>query len=66
MYYVQDFHATFFKILYNDTVDFCIQHIISEYSDKGPVRNMTLQQLRYIITVAETGTMTEAANALFI
>lgn len=27
---------------------------------------MTLQQLRYIITVAETGTMTEAANALFI
>lgn len=66
MYYIQDFHATFFKILYNDTVDFCIHHIISEYSDKGPVRNMTLQQLRYIITVAETGTMTEAANALFI
>ena len=27
---------------------------------------MTLQQLRYIITVAETGTITEAANQLYI
>lgn len=27
---------------------------------------MTLQQLRYVITVAETGTITEAANKLFI
>lgn len=27
---------------------------------------MTLQQLRYVITVAETGTITEAANRLFI
>ncbi len=27
---------------------------------------MTLQQLRYIITVAETGTITEAANRLYI
>ena len=27
---------------------------------------MTLQQLKYVITVAETGTITEAANQLFI
>ena len=27
---------------------------------------MTLQQLKYIITVAETGTITEAANRLYI
>lgn len=27
---------------------------------------MTLQQLRYVITVAETGTITEAANRLYI
>lgn len=27
---------------------------------------MTLQQLKYIITVAETGTITEAANKLYI
>ena len=27
---------------------------------------MTLQQLKYVITVAETGTITEAANRLFI
>ena len=27
---------------------------------------MTLQQLKYIITVAETGTITEAANQLYI
>lgn len=27
---------------------------------------MTLQQLKYVITVAETGTITEAANKLFI
>ena len=28
--------------------------------------NMTLQQLKYAITVAETGTITEAANKLYI
>ena len=28
--------------------------------------NMTLQQLKYAITVAETGTITEAANRLYI
>ena len=33
--------------------------------EKGGKR-MTLQQLRYIITVAETGTITEAANRLYI
>ena len=27
---------------------------------------MTLQQLKYVITVANTGTITEAANRLFI
>ena len=27
---------------------------------------MTLQQLKYVITVAETGTITEAANKLYI
>lgn len=27
---------------------------------------MTLQQLKYVITVAETGTITEAANRLYI
>ena len=27
---------------------------------------MTLQQLKYIVTVAETGTITEAANRLYI
>ena len=27
---------------------------------------MTLQQLRYVIMVAETGTITEAANRLYI
>ena len=27
---------------------------------------MTLQQLKYAITVAETGTITEAANRLYI
>ena len=27
---------------------------------------MTLQQLKYIVTVAETGTITEAANQLYI
>ena len=27
---------------------------------------MTLQQLKYIITVADTGTITEAANRLYI
>lgn len=27
---------------------------------------MTLQQLKYVITVAETGTITEAANRLFL
>ena len=27
---------------------------------------MTLQQLRYVITVAETGTITEAAQELYI
>lgn len=27
---------------------------------------MTLQQLRYVVTVAETGTITEAANKLYI
>ena len=27
---------------------------------------MTLQQLKYVITVAETGTITEGANQLFI
>ncbi len=27
---------------------------------------MTLQQLKYAITVAETGTITEAANKLYI
>ena len=30
------------------------------------VVNMTLQQLKYIIMVAETGTITEAASRLFI
>lgn len=28
--------------------------------------NMTLQQLKYTITVAETGTITEAASKLYI
>ena len=28
--------------------------------------NMTLQQLRYVIMVAETGTITEAAGKLYI
>ena len=32
----------------------------------GMVINMTLQQLKYIIMVAETGTITEAASRLFI
>ena len=27
---------------------------------------MTLQQLKYVVTVAETGTITEAANRLYI
>ena len=27
---------------------------------------MTLQQLKYVITVAETGTITEAANRLYV
>ena len=27
---------------------------------------MTLQQLKYVITVAETGTITEAANGLYV
>ena len=27
---------------------------------------MTLQQLKYIVTVAETGTITEAANQLYM
>ena len=27
---------------------------------------MTLQQLKYVITVADTGTITEAANKLYI
>lgn len=27
---------------------------------------MTFQQLKYVITVAETGTITEAANQLYI
>jgi DNA-binding transcriptional LysR family regulator len=30
------------------------------------VKNMTLQQLKYVVTVAETGTITEAANRLYI
>ena len=32
----------------------------------GRVKKMTLQQLKYVITVANTGTITEAANRLFI
>ncbi len=35
-------------------------------SAKGMDINMTLQQLRYAITVAETGKITEAANKLYI
>lgn len=29
-------------------------------------KRMTLQQLKYVITVAETGTITEAANRLYV
>ena len=37
---------------------------ISDYRKRGG--KMTLQQLRYVITVAETGTITEAAQELYI
>ena len=34
--------------------------------DKKVGKRMTLQQLKYVITVAETGTITEAANRLYV
>ena len=33
---------------------------------KETLKNMTLQQLRYVVMVADTGTITEAANRLYI
>lgn len=39
---------------------------LSEGNIKEQVKSMTLQQLRYVIMVAETGTITEAANRLYI
>jgi len=35
-------------------------------NEYGTGKKMTLQQLKYVITVANTGTITEAANRLFI
>lgn len=35
-------------------------------SDRGIRKKMTLQQLKYIVTVAETGTFSEAAKLLFL
>lgn len=36
-----------------------------DYQSKGRI-DMTLQQLKYIVTIAETGNITEAAKRLFI
>ena len=33
---------------------------------KGEENNMTLTQLRYVIAIADTGSMNEAARELFI
>jgi len=39
---------------------------ITEVYPKGEVEQMTLQQLRYVVTVAEKGTISDAAKELFI
>lgn len=45
----------------------CVAVAIYGESKKDKNRErMTLQQLKYVITVAETGTITEAANRLYV
>ena len=63
--YYQDIWPEVFsaKIHFPDT--FLISQTQKQYS-LSKVKNMTLQQLKYVVTVAETGTITEAANRLYI